>query len=156
AEMRRITRIYPHEPVMAIFGDLVELQQVIFGLLDGKVSSERSRDLYFLAGLASGLLADANEDLGNLYAAGVHARTAFISADHAGTNSLRVWPRFLQTRIAYWDNRPLEAIRYAEMAADTANRVRGTVTSCIHAMEARAWAAIGDTNAAWAALRKAE
>jgi hypothetical protein len=154
-ELRRIIMAYPHEPVAVVFFDLVEIQEALFRLLEGQVSSANARELYFLAGLASGLLATANEDLGNLHAATAHARTAFICADNSGSDSLRTRSRFLQANIAYWDNRPLDAVRYTEMAADSVRRVRGTVAPSLHAMEARARAALGDSEGARSALARA-
>ena len=63
AETRRIAREYQLAPIHTIVGDLVNLQDVSFRLLEGRQRPSETRDLYVLAGIASGMMANASHDL---------------------------------------------------------------------------------------------
>ncbi|MGH8931378.1 MAG: XRE family transcriptional regulator [Egibacteraceae bacterium] len=155
-EVRRLAAAYPREPLPALFGDLVELQDVVFRLLEGRQRPNLTRDLYLLAGIASGMLAKASHDLGNPHAAMTQARAAYVCADNAGHHALRVWVRGLQALAAYWAGWPHEAIRYAQLGAEFADVVSGTAAAWLPALEARARAALGDGPGARDAITRAD
>ena len=146
---------YVREPLAAIMGDLLEAQDSVFTLLEGKQRAADTLDLYTLASVVSGLISKASHDLGRTHDAMTHARTMFVCADNAGHLGLRAWARGLQSLIAYWAGRMQEAVRYAEAGAMLAGDERGTVTAWLPALEARARAQLGHPVEARAAVRRA-
>ncbi len=142
-EVTRLARAYPVSPLSTILGDLVDLQEATFRLLEARQVSATNRSLYLLAGAVSGMLAKASHDVGQPQAAMTQARTAYICADNAGHDGLKVWTRGLQSMIAYWAGRHREAVQYAELGAEPAQRVHGTAKTWLLAQEARSWAVLG-------------
>jgi hypothetical protein len=58
--------------------------------------------------------------------------------------------------VAYWAGRYAEAVRYAEMGTEFANRGNGTTSVWLPVSAARAYAALGNGDRALAAIRTAE
>ncbi len=135
-----LANAYTHDPLAAIMGDLINEQETVFRLLEGKQKPALGRDLYVLAAVVSGLMAKASQDLGRFHEAMTHARTLYVCADNAEHQGLRAWARGLQSLIAYWAGRPQEAVRYAANGAELAVNVTGSVAAWLPALEARAWA----------------
>jgi tetratricopeptide (TPR) repeat protein len=127
----------------------------VFTLLEAQQRPPEARDLYMLASVVSGMIAKASHDLGRSHDAMTHARTMFVCADNADHLSLRAWARGLQSLIAYWAGRMQEAVRYAEAGAMFTGDLRGSVTAWLPALEARAWAQLGQTADARAAVERA-
>jgi hypothetical protein len=146
---------YVREPVAQVIGDLIEAQETVFSLLEAKQRPPEARDLYMLASVVSGLIAKASHDLSRPHDAMTHARTMFVCADNADHLSLRAWARGLQSLIAYWAGRMQDAVRYAEAGAMFTGDLRGSVTAWLPALEARAWAQLGSTADARAAVERA-
>lgn len=146
---------YIREPVINVIGDLIEAQETVFTLLEAQQRPPEARDLYMLASVVSGMIAKASHDLGRSHDAMTHARTMFVCADNADHLSLRAWARGLQSLIAYWAGRMQEAVRYAEAGAMFTGDLRGSVTAWLPALEARAWAQLGQTADARAAVDRA-
>jgi hypothetical protein len=151
----RLANAYIHDPLAAIMGDLVETQETVFRLLEGKQKPALSRDLYFLAGVVCGLIAKASQDLGRFHEAMTHARTLYVCADNADHQGLRAWGRGLQSLIAYWAGRPREAVRYAQSGAEHTATVTGSVAAWLPALEARAWALMNAPDEAADAIGRA-
>jgi len=147
---------YIREPLITIVGDLVSTQETVFRLLEGKQKPARTRDLYVLAGILSGLLAKTSHDLGRYHDAMTQARTLYVCADNADHNGLRAWARGLQSLIAYWAGRPQEATRYAQAGTDMAHALNGSVSTWLASLEARAWAMLSARDEATAAIARAE
>jgi hypothetical protein len=150
-----LANAYIHDPLVVIMSDLIEEQETVFRLLEGKQRPALSRDLYLLAGVVSGLIAKASQDLGRFHEAMTHARTLYVCADNADHQGLRAWARGLQSLIAYWAGRPQEAVRYAQSGAEYAVTVTGSVAAWLPALEARAWAMMNMTDEAGDALGRA-
>lgn len=150
-----LANAYIHDPLTSIMGTLVDTQETVFQLLEGKQKPAFSRDLYLLAGVMSGMLAKASHDLGRAHEAMTHARTLYVCADNADHNGLRAWARGLQSLIAYWAGRPQQAIRYASDGAAIATGTTGSATAWLPALEARAWALMSAREEATAALERA-
>lgn len=146
---------YIREPVVNVIADLIEAQESVFTLLEAQQRPTEARDLYMLASVVSGLIAKASHDLGRPHDAMTHARTMFVCADNADHLSLRAWARGLQSLIAYWAGRMQEAVRYAEAGAMFTGDQRGSVTAWLPALEARAWAQLGQVADARAAVERA-
>lgn len=154
-EVARLAAAYPRQPLPALLGDLIELQDVAFRLLEGRQRPGESADLYLLAGAVSGMLAKASHDLGDPTSAMTQARAAHVCADNAGHPGLQAWTRGLQSLIAYWAGWPNESIRYAGLGAEAAGRTTGTTAVWLPAQEARAWAVLGDAEKAEASIHRA-
>ncbi|MFI9269407.1 hypothetical protein ACIGXM_01585 [Kitasatospora sp. NPDC052896] len=156
-EVRRLTVAYPRLALPTLFGDLIEVQDLTFRLLEhGRVKPAQARELYLLAGITSGMLAKASHDLGNPSAAMMQARTAFVCADNADHHAMRAWVRSLQSLISYWAGRPAEAAEYAAVGQSGARSVRGTTSVWLACLSARAQALLGDGEATRAAIQQAE
>lgn len=155
ADLVRIATTYPNRPVYPMFVELRELRNRAFELLEGRQYPEQSRELYLVAGVLCGVLANASFDLGWPHAAETQARTAFLCAELAGNNTLRAWVRGTQSLVAYWDERPRAAV---ELAVDGWRYVPETGTARVRlaSIEARAHARLRDQRATENALARAE
>ena len=151
-----LARASIRDPLNTMVGDLVATQDTIFTLLEGKQRPVQTRELYLLAGIASGLLAKTSHDLGQSHNAMTQARTAYVCADNADHHGLRSFARAMQSLIAYWAGRPQEAVRYARSGAEIGGQVTGSVSAWLPALEARAWAQLGDPAQAHRAIADAE
>ncbi|MEW1632605.1 hypothetical protein AB0469_00840 [Streptomyces sp. NPDC093801] len=155
ADIRRIVDTYPNRPVGPLFREVRSLRDQAFVLLEGRQPPRYTRDLYVCAGILCGVLANASFDLGRYDAADTQARTAFLLGELAGHNGLRVWVRGLQALISYWDGRPADAVRLAELGAAYAPD-SGTANTRLESIKARAYGQLGRTGEALAALAGAE
>jgi hypothetical protein len=150
-EAARLAEAYPREALAVLLPDLAAFQDDTLTLLEGRQPPEYTRDLYVLAGLASGMLAKANHDLRNPREAMVHARLAYQCAGNAGHNALRAWVRGIESLIRYWAGQPREAREYAVAGLEIPG-VTGTVRVWLYALQGRAEAVLGDAVAADAAV----
>jgi hypothetical protein len=155
-EVARLAAAYPQQSLAQLLGDLVQVQDVTFRLLEGRQPPAQTRDLYAWAGMTSGMLAKASHDLGDPRAAMTQARAAFVCAETANHDGLRTWVRGLQSLIAYWAGWPNEALRFARLGADPARRTSGTARVWIAALEARAWALFGNGDEAQNCIDRAD
>jgi transcriptional regulator with XRE-family HTH domain/tetratricopeptide (TPR) repeat protein len=154
-EVRRLAAAYPQQPLQTLLGDLIQVQDVTFRLLEGRQPPAHTRELNLMAGITSGMLAKASHDLGDARSAMTQARAAYICADTADHDSLRAWVRGLQSLIAYWAGWPNEALRFARIGADSAGG-SGTARIWIASLEARAWALFGNAEQARKAIERAD
>ncbi|MGH3803110.1 MAG: hypothetical protein ACRDTD_23875, partial [Pseudonocardiaceae bacterium] len=130
-------------------------QDRAFTLLEGHQRPEQSRDLYLVAGITCGLMADASHDLGAAHDAMTQARTGYACADNAGHDGLRAWIRGLQANYTYWSGRWEDSVYYAQLGAEAAARSRGTAGIWLINSEARALAALNRFDEAHTALDRA-
>ncbi|GAA0955898.1 hypothetical protein [Actinocorallia libanotica] len=154
-EVTRLALAYPQQPLSMLLGDLIELQDAAFRLLEGRQRPAETAELYLMAGVLSGMLAKASHDLGDPHSAMTQARTGYVCADNAHHEGLRAWTRGLQSTIAYWAGWPNDAVRYAQLGAEAAGNTRGTSAVWLAAQEARAWAVLGDAEQTEAAINRA-
>ncbi|UUV33568.1 helix-turn-helix transcriptional regulator [Amycolatopsis roodepoortensis] len=154
-DVRRLTVAYQQEPLETLLGDMSETQSKLFGLLEGQQRPKQSRDLYLLAGVASGLMARASHDIGSSDDAMVQARAAFAAADNAGHDGLKAWVKGLQSLIAYWAGRYSDSIKYARQGSEFAQRSRNTSAVWLASGEARSLAALGQFEEARQAVDRA-
>lgn len=143
SEVSRLAVAYEQNPLPSVIGDIVALQDQTFFLLEGRQRPRETRDLYVVAGLASGLLAKCANDLADPHSAMTHARTAVVCGENAEFPSLIAWVRGIQCLVSHWAGTPRETIRYAELGLNLSG-VSGSVTVWLHSLEARAWASLGD------------
>lgn len=143
AEVERLAFLYPQQPLSEIIGDIVELQDITFSLLEGRQRPRETRDLYVIGGLVSGMLAKAAHDLRDPHMAMTHSRTALLCAQNAEHSALTGWVRGIQSLTSYWAERPREAVEYAQLGAQVPG-ITGTVSVWLASLEARAWATLGN------------
>jgi hypothetical protein len=153
-EAARLAEAYPREPLAVLLPDLVQLQDDTLTLLEGRQPPEYTRDLYIVAGLASGMLAKASHDMRDPQTAMTHARLAWQCASNAGHDPLRAWVRGVESLIKYWAGQPREAREYARSGLDMPG-VTGTVRMWLYALQGRAEAALGDAAGALEAIQQA-
>ncbi|WP_158057141.1 XRE family transcriptional regulator [Saccharomonospora sp. CUA-673] len=154
-DVRRLTGAYQQQPLEQLLGDIADTQSRAFSLLGGHVRPDQARDLYLLAGVASGLMAKASHDLGSPSDAMTQARAAYSAADNAGHDGLRAWVRGLQALVSYWSGQLVESARYARKGAEFARQTRGTSSVWLASSEARSLAAQGDVTGAQDAIDRA-
>ncbi|MFE2879612.1 hypothetical protein ACFXG6_33445 [Streptomyces roseus] len=154
ADVQNLAMDYPQRPLSDLLPDLITTQDTIYTLLEQQRRPAQARQLYFLAGVTGGLLAKASHDLADPHAALTQARTAFVCADQADHNGLRAWIRGVQSLVSYWAGRTRESVRYAQSGAEFAAVNSSSVWLPMN--EARAHAALGNANAARAAIERAE
>ncbi|MEV6131972.1 hypothetical protein AB0M05_35165 [Streptomyces violaceusniger] len=154
ADVQRLALDYPQRPLSELLPDLIATQDTVFTLLEQQRRPAQARQLYFLAGVTGGLLAKASHDMADPHAALTQARTAYVCADNADHNGLRAWIRGLQSLVSYWAGRTRESVRYAQSGAQFA--ASNTASVWLPMNEARAWASLGNANAARAAIERAE
>ncbi|MGH4019658.1 MAG: hypothetical protein ACRDT0_10580 [Pseudonocardiaceae bacterium] len=154
-DLRRLVVAYLQQPLPTLLGELVNTQDRAFVLLEGRQRPDQTRDLYLVAGITCGLMAMASRDLGATHDAMTQARTGYACADNAGHDGLRAWIRGLQANIAYWAGRCDEAVRYAELGADAAQRSRSSAAVLLASGEARTLGALNRLEEAHAAVGRA-
>ncbi|OJF14799.1 hypothetical protein BG844_07950 [Couchioplanes caeruleus subsp. caeruleus] len=155
-EVQELAGLYVNRPLPTILGRLIGAQSTILSLLERRQTPNNARELYFLAAVIAGLLANAANDVSRPELAMTHARTAYLWADYTDHDGLRTWIRGLQSFICFWADRPRDALRYAELGAAPASATTGSATAWLFAGQARAWAALGNAGQAKAFLHKAE
>ncbi|MGH3977649.1 MAG: hypothetical protein ACRDRZ_01405 [Pseudonocardiaceae bacterium] len=154
-DVRRLVIAHQQQLLPMFLGDVVDTQDRVFGLLEGRQRPEQTRDLYLLAGIACGLMANASHDLSAPHDAMTQTRTGYACADNAGHDGLRAWIRGLQSGITYWSGRLDDSVRYARLGVEPAARSRGTTGVWLVSSEARSLAALGRLQDARAALARA-
>jgi hypothetical protein len=154
AETSRLAIAYLQQPLTAITGDIVSLQDIVFSLLEGRQRPRESRDLYVIGGLASGMLSKASHDLRDPDLAMTHARTALLCANNAEHPSLTSWVRGLQSLVTFWAQRPRESLEYAQLGQQVQGTA-GSVSVWLASLEARAWAILGNGSASRQAIARA-
>lgn len=153
-ELVRVARSFANAPRLEVFTAARRLRDWAFSLLDDRHRAAESRDLYFTAAVACGILADSTALDFGLYAAGMaHARTAWLLAEQAAHSDLRAWVRVRQALMAYNNGRPAQALELARRGQEY--NLNGTLSVWLPALEARAASALRDTEATRAALVRA-
>jgi hypothetical protein len=153
-EALRISLAYAVDPAPSLISDLADLQDIVFALTERNHSPDQSRELHFLAGVVSGLLAKASLDMASPRAALTQARTALLCAERAGHTELAAKIMSWQALTAYWAGWSRQAIDHARRGR--ALGTGGRVSIFLPAVEARAHAGLGDHGAAMTALAAAE
>lgn len=154
AEVARLALAYPQQPLPAIIGDIVSLQDQVFTLLEGRQRPRETRDLYVVGGLASGMLAKAAHDLADPHTAMTHARTAMLCAKNAEHSALIAWVCGIQSLTTYWADRPRDALQYAQIGMELSDS-QGTAKVWLASLEARAWSALGNALESQRAIERA-
>lgn len=127
--------------------DLIATRQYIGSLLTGKLTLDQHRELVVLAGWLSALLGLASFDLGNYAAAAIWCRDAEDRALEARHRELAAWSRDPLAIMAFYLDRPAEAIEHTR--AGRAYAPRKSAAWAVHAaQEMRALARFGPSRQA--------
>jgi tetratricopeptide (TPR) repeat protein len=154
ADVVRLSRAYVSAPPLPLFAAMHQGVSRVRTALDQKLYPAQARDLNFLAGALCGLMANASLDLGLEEAADDLARAAWTHGRIIDHPPLMGWARGTQALAAIWDQRHLDAARHAEDGLVNTPTGMGAVR--LHAIYARALAALGDGDQARAAMKTAE
>ncbi|MDX2916156.1 helix-turn-helix domain-containing protein [Streptomyces griseiscabiei] len=154
AETRALASDYLTSDPITLFGRTRALRDRVFSLLEGHQYPRQSKDLYVAAGYLCGLLAWMSSDLGQPRDAETQGRTAWLCAELAGHNELRAWVLSTRSKVAFWDGRLREAIKFAQHGA--AYPTTGTVAVLLACQEADAWSELGAQEEALASLARAD
>ncbi|SMD20633.1 helix-turn-helix domain-containing protein [Kibdelosporangium aridum] len=154
ADVADIARRYLIDPPAALFTRLLCARDDVFALIAGRQQPKHTMELYKVAGQICALLAHATADLGHGHAAHTHARTALHCAEQSGYTQLRVYIRWVQSNVAYWDGRFHEAAQLVEAALPDASS--GTARLRLASQQARVNAARRRPGDVKRALRIAE
>lgn len=154
AETAQLATDYQRLPPQAYAARLVDIQDTCFDLLDRPTPVKTTQQVLVLSAITGGILAKVALDLGNGRSAQAQIRAAYVSAENADHLQLKAWIRGLQSVMAYWAGRYVEAREYA--ARGRALGARSTASVWLAASEARAAAALGDTSTALSALQGAD
>jgi hypothetical protein len=107
---------YQVEPPATLFSALLGARDDVFALIAGRQHPRHTMSLYRIAGQLCGLLALATFDLDHPHAANTHARAVLHCAEVSGHTLLRVFVRWVQSNVAYWDGRYDEAAQVMDAA----------------------------------------
>ncbi len=134
--------------------ELVIARRAAFRLLDSPTEPRQARDIYLLAGLVCAMLAHASRDLGDTRRAIIYQDAALLCADRSGHPGLRIVARTEQAATAYWMKDFTHSVQYTDLATLDAERVRGSIAVLPFVQQARAYAALGDTDRSRHALTR--
>jgi transcriptional regulator with XRE-family HTH domain len=154
ADVVRLSRAYVSTPPLPVFAAMYQALHQVQAALDQKAYPAQARELNFLAGALCGLMANACLDLGREEAADDLARAAWTHGRIIDHDPLMGWARGTQALAGLWDQRYLDAVRHAENGLTHLSVGMGAVR--LHAIHARALAAMGDQAPARVAMIAAE
>lgn len=154
-EVKRIAEEYPRVPLAEVWQDLATAQDDAFRLLEsGRTRPSQGRDLLFLATVLSFLMAKGSHDMGDSKVAMAQARAAGFCARQAEHKGLIALVDGLKSLIAYWANRPEDALHYARQGTAESANLQGTVGIWPPGLEA--WAAGAARRRGSGTLRESE
>jgi hypothetical protein len=152
--LRDVATAYPRQPLHIVLPSIISTQEGLFELLERPTDPRTGAELYFLAGVSSGLLAKASHDSMQPLAAKAQARTARMCAQAAGHTGLMAWADGIASLVSYWAGQPGEALRSAQRGL-TSN-ANSSNLPWLHYLAARAHAAMGNAEGALEAIRAGE
>lgn len=150
ADVAEIAMRYLIDPPATVFSRLISARDDVFALISGRQNPRHTMNLYKIGGQMCALLAHASADLGHPHAANTHARTALHCAEVAGHAPLRVYTRWVQSNVAYWEGRYDDAAGLVESAMTDATS--GTALLRLASQQARINAARQDHSGVGQAL----
>jgi tetratricopeptide (TPR) repeat protein len=116
----------------------------------------RQRGLYLIAGLSSAMLAHAAGNLGQLSQAPAHAQAAFRFAELGGLPGVAAWAMTVLALQQEWSGSPQRSLALGrEARTHLSDDSPDSTLVWLSAIEARAYARLGDGAAARAALNQA-
>jgi len=154
AEVMRLAASYMSTPPLELLGEIATARDMIYAVTGRTRRPAQLTDLYFLSGIACGLLAEVSLDLGLPDASSKNAAAAWAYGESIGHSGLRTWARGMQAAIAFWAGLPHEALAVIGRADE--HPVVGPQGVRLRSLEARAWAQLGNLEMTTQAVRAAE
>jgi transcriptional regulator with XRE-family HTH domain len=142
-------------PPAELFIQVQAWRHYVVELGKGHHTTAESRRLNRIAGWLSVLLGDVTHALGENASSELHCDAALSLAEEAGDANLGAWARVTQASIATYAAQPQEATKVARSGRQMAP-VGSSAAVMLAAMEARAWARLGDRQAFEIAMVDAE
>lgn len=133
-----------------IVAETVQARNKIYRLLERGQYTGQTSHLYYLAAVSCALLADSSMSFGMSQACLDQSRAVHAYAEMIGHNSLRLWVRMTQARVAHAAGRPRRALELAQSAEKWATEPLGKTS--FHVGVARYSAATGRAGEARTAL----
>ncbi|MET9461945.1 hypothetical protein ABZY05_44135 [Streptomyces canus] len=144
-DVARLVAAYPREPLSAVWTGLLDTHGDVLRILEGgRVRPSQLRELNFMAGALSFLVAKGFNDMEDRDQAMTMARVAAACAREAEHAPLVALVDGLKSLIAYWADKPGDALHFAQKGAATAADLNGTVGLWLLGLQARAAAVQGD------------
>ncbi|MEU8868633.1 hypothetical protein [Streptomyces umbrinus] len=155
-DVARLVAAYPREPLSAVWTGLLDTHGDVLRILEGgRLRPSQLRDLNFMAGALSFLVAKGFNDMEDRDQAITMARVAAACAREAEHAPLVALVEGLKSLIAYWADRPGDALYFAQKGAAAAADLNGTVGLWLLGLQARAAAIQGDEETVHSANREA-
>ncbi len=123
------------DPPALTYARLLGARDDVFRLIAGHQQPHHTTSLYKIASQITAMLAMVTFDLGYPHAANTHARTALHCAEVSGHTPIRVFIRWVQSAVAYWDGRYDNAAELMEAAQPDATS--GTTLLRLTSQQAR-------------------
>ncbi|SDT37638.1 hypothetical protein SAMN04515669_3780 [Jiangella sp. DSM 45060] len=149
-----IARDYNNRPLVTNFTDLQKLHKQSTYLMEHARRPAELHELFVISSQAMALMGSVAFDLGRWRTAERLITVAKGYAEGAGHRSLEAWSLGLQATIAFWDQRPANALELVEHGLELAPP--GTSRTRLRHIAARAHAVAGDKSSATLSLRAAE
>jgi hypothetical protein len=150
-----LARSYNTFSPQEVFHRAKELREEAETLRDRTAVPTQQQELVILAGQTCALLATSAFDLGSLDGAKRLARSAALYGEVARFDPLRAFAGGTLAFVAYFSDRPAEAVRFAQ-AAQTFDGLGGIARRRLATIEARAYGHLGNETAARQALHASE
>jgi tetratricopeptide (TPR) repeat protein len=148
-----VARRYPGVSPVKSWAEAKRVRDLALAMLDRTGRPAQESDLYLTVGESCGILAAVSFDLGYTDAAAEQARSTFIYGRMIGHNGLCSWALGMRALIGYWSGRPLESLDLVGKGLSIAPA--GTPVLRLRAIQARAYAHLGDDSGATEAARLA-
>ncbi|MFG2500882.1 DNA-binding protein [Streptomyces sp. NPDC048441] len=137
-----LARDYHRTPVQHVFTEARKVRTQVERRMPLTHRPDQSSSLYLLAGQSCALMASAAFDLGSRQAAETLTFAALAYARPIDHHPLMAWASGNLSLLAYWDDRPGQAVDYVQAAQSLARS--STAQARLHAISARAHAHLGD------------
>jgi tetratricopeptide (TPR) repeat protein len=152
--VERLRREYARTPPRLLAAEIRTRLRTVRQLLQGRLTLSQHRDLLASAGWLSLLAGTVHFDLRNREAAQAYRDVALQFAREAGHTELEAWAWETPAWFAVFDHRYRDAVDLSR-AAQAAAPPGSSVEVVAHLQEGRAWARLGATSEAMAAMQKA-
>lgn len=156
-DVQTLARDFLRGPLPVIFAEIAECRELIFSLLDRGPKPSQLRDLLFLGGVVTDLLAGASLDFGDPVSAITHTRAALVCAEKAEHVGLLSWVHGTQSMISLWAGQPERALEFAQRGEHLAAGGNvGAAKIWLAGLQARAHGRLGDVASMHEAFHRAE
>jgi tetratricopeptide (TPR) repeat protein len=150
----QLAQDYVHGEMLPVVDGICEVREFTVEMLPRAGAHQRS--LYLLAGLSSAMLAHAAGNLGQLAQAPAHAQAALRFAELGNLPGVAAWATAVLALQLEWSGSPQRSLVQSHQARSYLSEDSpDSTTVWLSAIEARAYARLGDATAARSALDRA-